>query len=255
MIYFIGNTHGAIDFSKVMSLHDKAKNGIINMSPEKDFLVVLGDWGVVWQQKPGYKEIKMLRYWEKCPWTTLVVDGNHENFDRLFSYPEVEFGNNIARKIGNNIYNLKRGEIYDIDGVSAFVFGGGLSIDKEQRIEGVSWWREELPSTQQMDNAITNLERKKYCVDLVLTHEAPKRFVPRLLGTNNIDYALPESMKYNSPLANFFDYLYEVIDFKAWLFGHYHTDEAIEDIKKLYDFCHDSICVKEYDTQLKDFVL
>ena len=234
MIYFIGDTHGTHDFSKVMSLYDKAKNGRIELSPEKDFLVVLGDWGFVWEQKPGYKEIKMLKFWEKCPWTTLVVDGNHENFDRLFAYPEVEFGDNFARKIGNNIYNLKRGEIYNIDGVSAFVFGGGLSIDQDLRIEGVSWWRQEQPSTKQMDDAITNLEKIKNCVDLVLTHEAPKRFVPRLLGTNNIDYTLPESMKYNSPLANFFDYLYDIIEFDAWLCGHYHVDETIEDPKKLY---------------------
>lgn len=76
----------------------------------------------------------------------------------------------------------------------------------------MSWWREELPTTQEINNAFDFINGKK--VDYVLTHEAPAHFVPFLLG--HMDTRLPESEKCNSPLAKLFDQVYEICKFKHW---------------------------------------
>ena len=235
MIFLIGDTHGTIDFTSFMSLRSKARDGRIKTNPNTDYVVVLGDWGVIWSNNSDDREEhKLLNMWDNCPWTTLIVDGNHENFSRLFAFPEVEFGNNTARKISNNILNLKRGEIYNISDQKIFVFGGGLSIDQSERIEGLDWWREELPTTKEMDIALENLKKNKNQVDYIFTHEAPKRFIPELLG-GSIDYTLPESLKYKSPLAAFFEHIFEIVDFKEWFCGHYHCDEVFaENDKKIF---------------------
>jgi hypothetical protein len=41
-----------------------------------------------------------------------------------------------------------RGEVYNIEGNSIFVMGGGYSLDKDFRTEGVSWWPQEMPSEE-----------------------------------------------------------------------------------------------------------
>lgn len=37
--------------------------------------------------------------------------------------------------------------------------GGGTSTDKVFRKEGVSWWKEEIPTKQEFDEAISNLDK------------------------------------------------------------------------------------------------
>jgi hypothetical protein len=72
------------------------------------------------------------------PWTTLVVDGNHDNHDRLNQLPvEEKFGGKVG-VIADSIYHLKRGEIYQIQDKKILSFGGAESIDKLSRIEGIT---------------------------------------------------------------------------------------------------------------------
>lgn len=65
----------------------------------------------------------------------LFIDGNHENFDKLYSYPvETWYGG----KVHKIVIHLMRGEVYSIEGSSIFVMDGGYSIDKYRRTEGIS---------------------------------------------------------------------------------------------------------------------
>lgn len=41
------------------------------------------------------------------------------------------------------IYHLMRGQVYNICNKSIFTFGGASSIDRNLRVDGVSWWKEE----------------------------------------------------------------------------------------------------------------
>ena len=233
MICVTGDLHGRIDFNKLIGFRDKHKG---KLSPESDYLVILGDFGLIWQNNhktADYKkDEKCLDRLSSWGWTTLFIDGNHENHPRLAAYPEVDMFGGKVGKIRDNIYHLKRGRVYIIDGKKMFTFGGGLSIDQEHRTEGVSWWREELPTTMEMDAALTELEKHNNKVDYILTHEAPRQYVPFILG--GIDERLPESLKYKSPLAIFFDHLHEIIDFNRWYCGHYHGDYQKDKLQVLY---------------------
>lgn len=243
MIYLIGDTHGTIDYASVMSLRDKARYGHIAMSPEKDYVVVLGDWGIIWDQVPTRREDKLLKQWSQFPWTTLVVDGNHENFSRLFAYPEVPFGGNAARKITDRVFNLKRGSIYQIDGHKVFIFGGGLSIDKAERQEWISWWAAELPTHAETEHGLAELEKHQNSVDFIWTHAAPSHLIPWIFKGK-------QSEKQHSCLARYFDHLYEIVDFKKWFCGHYHVDTIVPHEERLIVIYRDIYQITESGTVL-----
>lgn len=234
MIYLTGDLHNTIDFGKIMSFRDKKRERPLT---KEDYLIILGDFGFIWHNNPKHaeyiKDEKLLDKISSWPWTTLFIDGNHENHARLNAFPEVEMFGNKAGKIRDSIYHLKRGRVYTIDGKKIFTFGGGLSIDQEHRIEGVSWWREELPTTLEMDAGLEELARHGNKVDYIWTHEAPKRYIPEILG--KIDERLPESMKYKSPLAAFFDHLHDEIEFTQWACGHYHEEYQNGKFQCLYN--------------------
>ena len=53
-----------------------------------DVVIILGDFGLVWDYSGENKTEKYWLDWlENKPFTTLFVDGNHDNFDRLDDYP------------------------------------------------------------------------------------------------------------------------------------------------------------------------
>lgn len=92
---------------------------------KNDYVIICGDFGGVWD---GSNEEKYWTKWLKSKnFTTLFIDGNHENFETLYNLPTVEFGGSIAHKVDDGIYHLIRGEVYNIDGKKFFVFGGASS--------------------------------------------------------------------------------------------------------------------------------
>lgn len=232
MIYLTGDLHGNVDFIKLINFHDHKASHLT----KKDYLIILGDFGLIWSHDTentiGEKEKKLIKRLNSWNWTTLFIDGNHENHDRLNSYPEVEMFGSKVGKIADSIFHLKRGHIYNIEEKKFFVFGGGLSVDKEYRIPGISWWPNELPSREEIEFGLDNLNAHQNKVDYILTHESPRRFIPDILG--KIDPRLPESAKYNSPVAKFLDIIYEQNSFEKWFCGHYHEDKTIDNLRVMY---------------------
>ena len=120
MVYVTGDTHGMIDFEKMLTFAEKHP-----ALTKKDYVIVAGDFGGVWMKKYLAEDLK--RY-EDLPFTVLFVDGNHENFDLLYSYPvEVWKGGKIHRVSlhvfafdaragiydrGQNLFYLWRGNEY-----------------------------------------------------------------------------------------------------------------------------------------------
>lgn len=76
MIYVTGDIHGEIDISKLNTQNfSQAKAG--------DYLIVCGDFGLIWDMKPSRAEEYWMKWLSEKPWITLFVDGNHENFVRF----------------------------------------------------------------------------------------------------------------------------------------------------------------------------
>ncbi|MDO4295523.1 MAG: metallophosphoesterase [bacterium] len=203
----------------------------------EDIVFVTGDFGI-WENS------KDERYWmdwlAKRPFTICFVSGNHENYDILDALPVELWNGGKVNRIRENVLHLCRGQVFVIDGQSFFTFGGASSHDisggilepddvnfKEKkkklnkegiwyRIHHQTWWERELPSEAEMEEGRQNLERCGWKVDVVLTHCASNT-VQELLGC---DYG-------RDCLTDYFEEIRERLDYRLWLFGHYHDNRKV----------------------------
>ena len=165
MIYLTSDTHREIDIHKINP--DEFKAGL--QMNRDDYLIICGDFGCIWDGASGDRF--WLNWLETLPWTTLFIDGNHENFDVLKSYPEEEWNGGKVHRIRENIYHLQRGEIFQLQGKTFFAFGGGYSHDRIYRTEHENWWTDEICNQKECQNAFNHLERVDWKVDYVLSHD------------------------------------------------------------------------------------
>lgn len=216
MIYLSSDTHGDIDINKLSASHwPEGKN-----LTEDDVVIICGDFGLVWDPPNNISGTE--RAWTKWlnskPWTTLFVDGNHENFSRLYSYPIIKKYGGQVHKVSDKIFHLMRGEYYNIQSKTFWVMGGATSVDKWARQPYISWWEEEMPTYKECVYGYENLESHGLKVDYILTHCAPSVIVDKIYTDHSRD-----------ALTDFLDIVYHSVDFKHWYCGHYHRDQNITD--------------------------
>lgn len=130
MIYITGDTHA--DFSRF----EEENFPIQNEMTKDDYVIICGDFGGVWDFEIESMREKMNLDWlNSRNFTTLFVDGNHENYTRLYNdYPEKEWHGGNVHQIRDSIYHLMRGEVYNIDDKNIFAFGGARSHDIQDGI-------------------------------------------------------------------------------------------------------------------------
>lgn len=224
MVYITGDIHGDISFFK---------NPKLRKLTEDDILIVCGDFGFIWDGSE--KEKKNLETLKKKKYTICFVDGAHENFDILNTYQPYRFKGGDTHKIASNIYQLLRGEIYTFDKHTFFCMGGGESEDIEMREEGKSWWKDEMPSADDLRNGARNLKDYEYAVDYIITHEAPaiaKDFIR--LHTN--------AEMHLTPLNTYLQELMKSVEYNHWYFGSLHMDLNIS--KKMTAVFNDIIKIR-----------
>lgn len=207
MLYITGDTHIPTDVSKLNSKRFPEQKSMT----KDDFVIIAGDFGGIWDS--SNEERYWLKWLEEKSFTTLFVDGNHENFTELAKYEVVPFHGGQAHRISDSVYHLMRGQVYSIDGKRIFTLGGASSHDREYRTEGVSWWSEELPNKGELDLAEKNLDSVDRKVDVIITHCAPSS-IQKELGAH---YA-PDR------LTEYLEILSHTVSYENWYFGHYHTD-------------------------------
>ena len=206
MSFFVcGDTHQDIDLKKLTSKRFCAKGLTKN-----DYVLICGDCGALWDH--GGTDRYLQGWYDGKPWTTLFIDGNHENFDLLEAYPVSEWNGGLAHIITPSLIHLMRGQVYTVDGRKLFTMGGASSHDRERRKVGVSWWERELPSEEEFALARKNLALAENRVDYIFTHCASGRMQ---------DIVSPEKEK--NALTDFLDSLEDGC-FREWYFGHYHKD-------------------------------
>ena len=201
---------------------------------KEDYVIILGDFGLVWDDSA--MEHSCLDWLENKPWTTLFIDGNHENYDLLNKFPIEKWGGGRVQKIRSSVIHLLRGEVYDIGGYKFLAMGGARSHDIQDgvlevgdprikiwkkddfklfRINHISWWEEEIPNEEERKNALKNLAENDYKVDYILTHEAPSSDVVLM------DHLLYHPDEYSKWLEM---EIRQKVKYKKWFFGHYHLN-------------------------------
>ena len=229
MFYITGDTHGMTDWEKINTSNFSEQK---YMSDYYDFLIIVGDFGGIWDgaEQDNY----ILKTYNQRNFTTLFIDGNHENHDLLDKYPVEEWNGGKVHKISNRVIHLMRGQVYNIFGTTFFTMGGAESTDKEYRKEGESWWARELPSDEEYEEALRNLEKVNFEVDIVLTHCAPEGYIGKNISAvynSDITRLLANNMagvvdRSGNRLTKFLDELITEhgLKFRHWYFGHYHRD-------------------------------
>lgn len=244
-ILLTGDTHG--DFSRLAEGVFPA----LDKLTKEDYLIICGDFGGLWQG--GSRERKRLDRLDARPFTTLFVDGNHENFDLLARYPTEEWRGGLVRRVRPSVLHLVRGQMFELEGKKIFAMGGAQShdiqdgvLERSQLMEGdlerlrhegarvrvnhVSWWRQELPSRQEYTQARQTLEENGWQADYIVTHCAPTA----------VQQALFQGAYSPNELTDFLEEVRQKCRFTTWFFGHYHRDGAAGD-KPSYILLHEQI--------------
>ena len=209
MIYITGDTHGDIDYRKLLMLKEK------NLSYD-DYLIICGDAGICWSHQTFQYHLDL---YNDIGCTIIYVDGNHENFDMLNQCQLVEYLGAIMHQVDKHIFHVLRGEIMTIHNKTFLCIGGAVSIDKMYRTPGISWWKEEEINNHDIDNALNNLEKVNNKVDYVITH---------CVDTPTVTNSFYFRRDICTDQLNFID---KVVEYKHWFFGHYHFDRKINDKK------------------------
>jgi hypothetical protein len=226
MTFVTGDCHGVSLNSEIMKL-SKSNWPLSKSLTKRDYLIVAGDWGVVWSGLlDSIKTENYLINWlNNAPFTTLVVRGNHDNPLRLADFPEVEMFGDVVKQISDTIFYLLDGHIYNIDGKIIFVLGGADSFDKAQRVEGVSWWREEIPSYMTIKEGVDRLAKINFNVDYVITHAIFTEAYEALWGKQAND------RHFRDPMIKSLQVIKDSLTYKAWYCGHYHKDQYLADYR------------------------
>ena len=236
MVYVTGDCHGDYRRFSTDRFRDQKE------MTRDDLVIVCGDFGI-WDN--GKDEQYWLKWLEKKPFTTVFVDGNHENFDRLYGgeFKTVDFHGGKAQQIRPHIFHLLRGEMYTFEGKKFWCFGGAQSHDisdgildaddfttpmefyatvrqwskygKTFRINHISWWEQELPSQEEMDHGMQVLEENGFEADYIISHCCPQD-VASVMGYHGSDR-----------LTMYFNDVARKTKFTRWYFGHYHGEETV----------------------------
>lgn len=211
MIYITGDTHIPLDIEKLNKINFPDED-----LTKDDYIIICGDFGAVWHGRD--KEDEYWQSWlDNRKFTTLFVDGNHENHAKLDQMPLEKWNGGKIHRIKDSVIHLMRGQVYVIDGVKFFAMGGAESTDKMHRTEDESWWVREMPSEEEYKEAFNNLEKNDWCVDYVITHDGPTEIIQDLTI-----FSMPNKIR------NFFSVVDSKLKYKQWYFGHYHQDIKID---------------------------
>ena len=226
MVFVTGDIHGWLDIGKLTPDRWPEGRGL----DKSDYLVICGDFGLLWSNPPSLEEKYFLDWLNSRPWTTLFIDGNHENYDLLDALETRQWH---GGKVGilpshPSILHLLRGQVYDMgrDGLW-FTMGGAPSHDREWRMEGESWWPRELPSEEEYAEGIANLERVGWKVDYVFTHDVPRSYRRHAMSRH-----YDPSREQDDDLSAYLQRVDDCIDkdrLKVWYAGHYHDDLMLRD--------------------------
>ena len=193
-IIFFGDHHGCSDTFLYMINKMTWEHGKIGV----DCTLSVGDIGIGFRPYNNDNYLKNGKTWAPeidYGWHKWIR-GNHDdpNMCKLHS-----------NYLGNFGY-IKKADI--------FFISGGLSIDKEYRIENISWWKDEELNYEQTMQCIEEYINSK--PRIVVSHECPT--VIKYDALTNI--LKSQIASYTEKLLQ---NLYELHQPEYWIFGHHHN--------------------------------
>ena len=226
-----GDTHGGMaTISRVGNI-----NRNMTCIPEETAIIILGDAGLNYFLNNTDKKYKKLL--NSQGYHIYCVRGNHEerpeNIPGMVLIEDENVDNAVwMQEEFPNIRYFVDGNEYTIGGHSTLVLGGAYSIDKWYRLaragyapaeaetanpKKCGWFKNELLTQEEMYDISNKISGKKY--DFVLSHTCPLSWEPTDLFLNGVDQTTVDKS-----MEVWLDGVKEYIDWRIWLFGHYHAD-------------------------------
>lgn len=252
MIFATGDCHGDYHRFNIKNFPEQKE------MTKEDFVIICGDFGYWLPSKEREHNLNEL---ENRPFTTLFVDGNHEDYDSLNALPVEEWHGGKVHKLRDSVIHLMRGQVFDIGGRAIFAFGGAASHDVQggifhvqdiercrrkgivtakdiveedrpafceareyfvpYRIDHVSWWREEVPSEEEFLEGVENLKKHDNKVDFVFSHDGP---------SSDIAIYSHGTVKPDQTRKFLEEFKVQLTgNYRGWFFGHHHDNRNISD--------------------------
>lgn len=165
--------------------------------------------------------------WIPPAYPIFFIDGNHEkDLPKLVSLTEVT-------EVRENLFYIPRGTVLEIGGKRVGFLGGGSSLDRYQRTEGVSWFPEEIPTEAQCASLCN-----KGPLDLLVTHSPPANVLNLALPPlDRSSFGLPAGWK--DEAAEKIQDVWDTLGRPQLICGHAHTafsgpNFRILDIDEMY---------------------
>lgn len=208
-IFLVGDIHGEYSTFKFL---------IKNKYNIKDsYIIQLGDWGVGFYNENYYKEAfgRLDACLEHGNNHLYVFSGNHDD-PAYFQETNNPFGY-------KNITFLKDYSELTLLGLEFLCIGGAISIDRQDRVEGRSYWKDEVFFFDET----FDFSKKKY--DVVLTHTRPKS-CGAFKGFDNISYWVKRDSVLKDDLikeSEDVDKVYQLTRPPQWYYAHFHQSNLM----------------------------
>lgn len=151
------------------------------------------------KNKDHYGNYNIKVYW---------CDGNHENHDALNKLTDERVPTPVPNF--SDVYYCPRGSHLTLpDGRTVLFIGGGHSIDREWRTEGLDWWKNEVIGQDDVD-ALPDID-----VDIIISHTCPRYFFDGM----KMEMFLG---KHTDPSCVALNIAFDKYKPKHWYFGHFH---------------------------------
>lgn len=137
----------------------------------------------------------------------IVIDGNHDWHEYLQQLAAAGPG---LYPVTDHIQYAARGTVFSLPGApQCLAAGGAPSPDRARRVEGVSWWRQETMSTEEINWCLDAGP-----VDVVFAHDCPEQIMQRVKFAH-----FPEGEYHRKVMSA----IWESAQPRYWFSGHYHT--------------------------------
>jgi len=173
-------------------------------------IIQVGDFGYNFTNE---QLVELNNYLEKTDNNLYVVRGNHDN---LYNhYPKKNY-TEFSDKL-DNIRFLKDYETLEWNNKTILCIGGAISIDRKDREENISWWKNEAVEYIDFKELPKN-------VDIVISHTNPSSFKPYTFDALCYKYFKNDPTLMDELLAEreYMQLLFEHINPSIYIHGHYH---------------------------------
>lgn len=240
LIYITGDTHNNKDLENLsqqnMRLYCQEQGADFR---DVTTVIVLGDFGLPWEKCPvddegihptNQKDKELLEWYCGKDFTVLALMGNHDNYDMIEKLPEVGMLGASVFKVARNVFYLKRGQVYSIEGKSFLVLGGAVCDDKALRTPHEDWWEQEEWTEGEKSACLSRILAAGGHFDYVLSHTGTTAGIAAANPYFRIEEHLPALHKDSNVLFN--DKVDSLVSYKKWFFGHWHRDWGYDNYRE-----------------------